>query len=66
MLGRAATKIELNRDNDLEELVEARKLFEKKKLQLKPASHQLLLQCLISSEQVRQNSYGSPCIKRTQ
>ena len=42
MFGRAATKIELNRDNDLEELVEARKLFEKKKLQLKPASHQLL------------------------
>ena len=39
MLGRAATKIELNRDNDLEELVEARKLFEKKKLQGKPYSH---------------------------
>jgi len=42
MLGRAATKIELNRDNDLEELVEARKQFEKRKLQLKPAGHQLL------------------------
>jgi hypothetical protein len=42
MLGRAATKIELNRDNDLEELVEARKLFEKKKIQVKPTSHQLL------------------------
>jgi len=42
MLGRAATKIELNRDNDLDELVEARKQFEKKKMQLKPAGHQLL------------------------
>lgn len=28
MLGRAATRIELNRDSDLDELVEARKQFE--------------------------------------
>jgi len=33
MLGRAATRIELSRDNDWEELVEARRAFEQKKIE---------------------------------